>query len=181
MIRKPADSQGAKTMIIRITQKLAKKIKVSPPTALPRDPNPFADWTANLFTAERTQYIILTNSTCLYSVLFYGRGITESGIFIDRALSALAEQMRDAGYGPIFDKCIVPLIGEIIFSKTGDRSLLGSMNDHVFCARAHLEYGASPAGTALKLNSTPMGALDYHYPKEALMRQAGRPEFAVRG
>jgi hypothetical protein len=36
-------------MIIRVTQKLAKKIKVAPAAALPFHKNPFLDWTANIF------------------------------------------------------------------------------------------------------------------------------------
>lgn len=167
-------------MIIRLTQKLAKKIKVAPTAALPRNPNPFADWTANLFTAERTQYIILTNSASLYSVLFYGRGITESDIFIDRALSALAEHMRDAGHGAIFDKRIAPLASEIVFSKTGERQVMGSVNDHVQRAQIKLEApDATPHSVSLKLNSTPMGALDYRYPREALTKLASMPEPAA--
>ena len=163
-------------MIIRVTQKLAKKIKVAPTIALPRDPNPFADWAANLFTAQRTQYIILTNSASLYSVIFYGRGITEGDIFIDHAFSTLADQMRDAGYGAIFEKHIAPVTGEFLFSKTGDRSLLGSMNDHVRCASVNFEYlEGTPASTARKLNKTPMGALDYRYPKDVLEILAGMP------
>jgi hypothetical protein len=167
-------------MIIRLTQKLAKKIKVAPTAALPRDPNPFADWIANLFTAGRTQYIILTNSASLYSVVFYGRGITESDIFIDRAFSALAEHMRDAGHGAIFDKCIAPLAVETVFSKTGDRQVMGSVNDHVQRAQIYLEdLDASPHSVSLNLNGTPMGALDYRYPREALAKQAGMSEPAT--
>jgi hypothetical protein len=164
-------------LIIRLTQKLAKKIKVAPTAALPRDPNPFADWTANLFTAQRTQYIILTNSASLYSVIFYGRGITESDIFIDRALSYLAEHMRGTGFGEIFDKRIIPLAAEIVFSKTGDRSLLGSINDHVQCSKIYLDrLDASPYEAVRRLNETPMGALDYRFPCEVLVKQAGMPE-----
>jgi Domain of unknown function (DUF6933) len=40
-------------MIIRLSQKLAKKIKVTPTRVLSPDANPFADWSAHLFTADR--------------------------------------------------------------------------------------------------------------------------------
>jgi hypothetical protein len=161
-------------MIIRLTQKLAKKIKVAPTAALPRDPNPFADWAANLFTAQRMQYIILTNSATLYSVVFPGRGITEADIFIARALSALTEHMHDAGHSGIFDKCITPLAKEIAFSKTGDRQLMGSINDHVQRAQIYLErMDASPHTVSLKLNGTPMSALEFRYPREELVKQTG--------
>jgi len=63
-------------MIIRLTQKLAKKIGESPTEVLPPHSNPFADWCGHLFQAGRTQFIIVTNTHSLYSFIFYGRGIT---------------------------------------------------------------------------------------------------------
>ncbi|QDT48902.1 hypothetical protein Pan258_29490 [Symmachiella dynata] len=42
-------------MIIRLSQKLAKKIKADPLVTVPLDENPYADWSAHLFTADRTQ------------------------------------------------------------------------------------------------------------------------------
>ena len=49
-------------MIFRLSRKLAQKLKVTPKVCIPLDPNPFADWSAHLFTVDRAQYIILTNS-----------------------------------------------------------------------------------------------------------------------
>jgi hypothetical protein len=57
-------------MIFRLTHKLAKKIRIAPLQNLPPDRNPFIDWTAHLFTAERVQYLIVTNTTSLYSLAF---------------------------------------------------------------------------------------------------------------
>jgi hypothetical protein len=135
-------------MIIRLTQKLAKKIKVAPTTAAPRTENPFADWTANLFTVGRAQYIILTHSASLYSVVFPGRGINDSGRFTEHALLAMGEQMADAGYGDVFEKHIAPLAVEIWYSKTGDRSVLGSMNDFIHQAKYRL--ADEPLAVAVK-------------------------------
>lgn len=73
-------------MIIRLTQKLGDKLGVKLRQSLPRDPNPFADWTAHLFTAQRTQYILLANTASLYSVVLFGRGLTHEGVFLSRAL-----------------------------------------------------------------------------------------------
>lgn len=66
-------------MIIRLTQKLARKIKVTPATVAPPPADPLADWFASLFTVERTQYILLTHAATLYSVILYGRGIGVCG------------------------------------------------------------------------------------------------------
>jgi hypothetical protein len=40
-------------MILRISARLGKKIHVAPAKSLRMDPNPFADWTARLFTTGR--------------------------------------------------------------------------------------------------------------------------------
>jgi len=160
-------------MIIRLTQKLAAKLKESPASSLPRDPDLFADWTANLFTANRVQYIILVNSATLYSVIMYGRGITDGGIFIDRALSALRDFMTDDDLPFFFHRFIVPQSATVSFSKTGDRSLLGSINDLVACAKIHLgEYDDSPVGAAKRLNDMPMKFLGYQFPREEMMRRS---------
>jgi hypothetical protein len=109
----------------------------------------FADWTANLFTVDWVQYIILVNSATLYSVIMYGRGITDGGIFIDRALSALRDFMSDDDLPFFFHRFIVPKSASVSFSRTGDQSLLGSINDLVACARIHLgEYEDSSFGAA---------------------------------
>ena len=60
-------------MIFRLSQKLATKLKVAP-SEMPLDANPFADWSAHLFTAERMQFVILTNTESLYSTVMSGRG-----------------------------------------------------------------------------------------------------------
>lgn len=158
-------------MIIRLTQKLAKKIKVAPTTAAPCTENPFGDWTANLFTVGRVQYIILTHSASLYSVVLPGRGINDSDKFIECVVSALGEQMADAGYGDVFEQHIAPLARSIRFSKTGDRSVLGSMNDLVLHAKYRL--ADEPLIVAVKgLNQIPMGALGYQFPRDVLANLA---------
>ncbi len=83
-------------VIFRLSQKLAGKLKEGILTSLPLDEDPYADWSAHLFTADRAQYIIVTNTKSLYSVVMYGRGIANDGQFIDRALSSIQEFMEDA-------------------------------------------------------------------------------------
>jgi hypothetical protein len=54
-------------MIFRLSQKLNAKIKGGTLPTLPPDDNPFADWSAHLFLADRAQYILLSNTKSLYS------------------------------------------------------------------------------------------------------------------
>lgn len=74
-------------MIFRLSQKLAKKIKAGPLASVPLNENPYADWSAHLFTVNRTQYIILSNTKSLYSCVMFGAGITNDSVFIERAFS----------------------------------------------------------------------------------------------
>jgi hypothetical protein len=80
-------------MIFRLSQKLSAKINAGALTARPLHENPFADWSAHLFVAGRTQYILVTNTKSLYSTVVYARGITTNGRFIDRALGGIREFM----------------------------------------------------------------------------------------
>ena len=74
-------------MIFRLSQKLCTKIKAGKLSETPLDENPFADWSAHLFVADRTQYIIVSNTKSLYSTVLFAKGITDDSRFIERALS----------------------------------------------------------------------------------------------
>ena len=84
-------------MILRLSQKLNTKIKAGKLTEMPLDDNPYADWSCHLFTADRTQYIIMSNTASLYSCVMYGQGITNDSRFIERALNTIREFMEDDG------------------------------------------------------------------------------------
>ena len=49
-------------MILRLSQKLSSKIEAGKLNVMPLDKNPDADWSSHLFTADRIQSMILTNS-----------------------------------------------------------------------------------------------------------------------
>ena len=134
---------------------------------LPLDPNPFADWSGHLFTADRTQFVILTNTASLYSTVFHGRGIPSESPFIERALSSLRELMEDDGLSFIYQRFIAPASGTVQFSKALNRSVTGSMNDLIFHAKMWLTEGElSPHDTAFKLNEIPFSPFKYRNPRE---------------
>jgi len=128
-------------MILRLSQKLATKIQVGKLCEMPLDENPLADWSCHLFTTDRTQYIITSNSPSMYSCIMYGKGITDESIFIQRALNTIREFMEDDGQSLIFQRHIAPAIGEVSFAKALNRSVTGSTNELVMAAKAQLELG----------------------------------------
>ncbi len=149
-------------MIFRLSHKLAKKLKTPLPKPASADPNPFADWSAHLFTADRTQYLIVTNSLSLYSTVIYGRGISNDRIFLDRALGSIRELMEADGLEFIYQQYIAPASGRVHFASALNRSVTGSMNDLVKEAQFLLaEDDLSPFDVGFKLNDTPLSYLGY--------------------
>ncbi len=126
-------------MILRLSQKLNSKIKAGPLHQAPLDENPYADWSCHLFTADRTQYIILTNTQSLYSCVLYGRGITNDSAFIERALSTIREFMEDDGQSFVYQRFVAPSSGTIQFAKALNRTVTGSITELVKCGKVWLE------------------------------------------
>ena len=155
-------------MIIRITARLGKKIGYTPSHVLPLDENPFTDWTADLFRADRTQYIILTNTVSLYSVVLYGSAITDDSIFLQRVISNLLDNLGYDGFEFIAKRIIAKNTFKIAFSKSLNRSVTGSMNELISQARYYLEdENTSPYRLCQKLNNVPFSYIGHINPKEA--------------
>ncbi len=154
-------------MIIRLSSKLAGRIKARVTTTLRADPKPLADWSAHVFTADRTPYILITNTASLYSVVTLACGVTNDASLITRAVSCLGEQMADDNLQAPFLSVVKPSSAAVNFSKALNRSITGSMNDLVFHAKVWLiEANLSPCDTATKLNNIPFSALKYLKPRE---------------
>lgn len=162
-------------MILRLSQKLNIKLKGGALAEMPLDVNPCADWSSNLFTADRTQYIILTNTASFYSCVMPGRGIADESTFIARALETIREFTADDGQQFLYRKFIAPSAAIVRFAKALNRSVTGSMNDHIHAAKVMLEDGMAPSEIGYRLNETPMSALTgpdgrkYGYPKKVFV------------
>ncbi|MBI1369933.1 MAG: hypothetical protein GC162_14925 [Planctomycetes bacterium] len=161
-------------MIFRLAQNLNTKIKVGSMAAAPLDENPYVDWSARLFTADRTQYILISNTRSLYSSVMYGRGITSDHEFIVRAFSSIREFMQDDGLVFVYRQFIAPATGTIRFRKALNRTVTGSMNELVAAAKDLLADGdIAPHDVGFKLNDYLLSALacdkSRHYgkPREA--------------
>lgn len=156
-------------MIFRLSQKVSTKIKAGTRPTLPLDDNPFADWSANLFFADRTQYILVSNTVSLYSVVMSGKGITNDSHFIERALSNIREFMEADEQATIYHRSIAPASGSVRFARALDRSVTGSMNDLIFHAKVWLIEGdLSPHEVGFRLNEIPFSPLKYLSPRAKL-------------
>ena len=147
-------------MIFRLSHKLNTKIKAGALRALPLNENPYADWSAHLFAADRTQYVILSNTKSLYSTVMYGKGSTNDSHFIQRALGSIREFMEADGQEFAYHRFIAPACTSVRFAKALNRSVTGSMNDLIGHAIAWLTEGdLSPHDVGFKLNNVFLSAL----------------------
>jgi hypothetical protein len=150
-------------MIFRLSQTLNAKIKAGTLRTLPVDENPFADWSAHLFIADRTQYILLSNTKSLYSTVLAGKGVTDEKSFVERALSSLREFMDADGQEGVYECLVAPVSGSVRFAKALNRSVTGSMNDMIKHAAYYLaESEDSPSEIGYRLNGIPMSALKHN-------------------
>ena len=162
-------------MNFRLTQKLAKKIKV-PLQPLDAHENPLADWTANFFTADRTQYVIVCNTATLFSCLFYGSGVNNDDKFIKSALQAIRDTMEDEGLEDVYQEKIVPATGSVSFGKSLSRQITGSVIEQIHAAKVHLDDPTrAPYQVAEMLNNNLLSCLsekryDYGRPREAFLQ-----------
>ena len=158
-------------MVFRVSAKLGKKIRLGYEQSLPSAANPLLDWSADLFTADRTKYIIVSNTASLYSVVMCGRGVTDESRFLQDSISQMREMLEADGFATAFRQVIGPSSGRIALAKRQNRSVIGSMNDLIFQARLRLVHDEiSPYETSLFLNRTLMSYIDYRRPREAFQR-----------
>jgi len=116
-------------MIFRLSQKLATKLKEGNLPVVPLDENPYADWSAHLFTVARTQYIVVANTGPCIRWSCMAKASPTINEFISRALSALGEFMEDDGQSFVYQRLHWPQPAEMSGSpKTLDRSVIGSVN-----------------------------------------------------
>jgi hypothetical protein len=147
-------------LILRISHKLNARIKVGPLPQQPLDENPLADWSAHLFVADRTQYILLSNTRSIYSTVMYARGITDDGRFIERALSSLREFMEDDGQAFVYHRLIAPEGGTVRFARALDRAVTGCMNELIAQAKFLLaDGGLSPFDLGFRLNEVLLSSI----------------------
>jgi len=156
-------------MLVHCTQKLLAEIP-------DRLIDPFASgesWHANVLRFDRRKCVLFTHDATLYSVFVPGLKKPEfehlDEVFGRRLFKALVwDEFPQTQIERMLEACRV-----IRFTRSSNRSVLGSMNDMRFQIRWHVEDDGGLANVDLaqlhhRLNRIPFGAIDYKYPVERL-------------
>jgi len=156
-------------LLIHCTQKLLAEIP-------DRFIDPFASgasWHANLLRFDRRKCVLFAHDETLYSVFVPGLRKPEfeqlDEVFGQRLLKALVwDEFSQTQIERMLEACRV-----VRFTRSGNRSVLGSMNDMRYQIGAHMQCDGGLASVDLAqlhraLNRTPFGAIGYGYPVERL-------------
>ena len=158
-------------MIYRLTNKMAKRIKESSLPSIEHSANPYLDWAADVFVANRVHYILLTHCRSLLSCVAVAKGINNSAAFIERCNEMIRDTLLDYDYEFIFRSHIAPEMGKIAFSKVASRKVNGVMVDLVKHAKYYAKVDElSPYELTQRLNRFPHCKQEHPWPVEAFAK-----------
>ena len=158
--------------LIRCTQKLLKELRVKP-TEVEPEFGYIGDWHANLLRFERRKCVLFTNSRTLYSIFIPGLKRPDFARLDEIFRQSLFRRLRIEGFSQFQIEKALDEYQRLHFSKTNNRSVLGSMTDIAFQIEAYITSSGGMKFIDLdaindELNRIPMGALDYKYSIEVL-------------
>ena len=170
-------------LLIHCTQKLLAEIpdRFIDPSASG------AGWHANLLRIERRKCVLFTHDETLYSVFVPGLRKPEferlDKVFGQRLFKALLwDAFSQTQIERMLEACRV-----IRFTRSSNRSVLGSMNDIRFQIGAYLEHEGGLTSVDLaqlhhELNRNPLSAIGYGYAVERLQEYLARaPDSSAAG
>jgi hypothetical protein len=157
-------------MIIRFSKMLSEKIHTPNLPTAPTADNPYLDWHATFFRAQRAQYIMVSNSKSLFSIFLHGSGVTNFQKFFERFSDTLRDTLHDLSADLIYQRIIAPDTGSIRLAKAQDKRIIGSMNEQTFYAQTFLNSEEiSPYDLSFRVNELILSIIKYASPKEAFL------------
>ena len=161
--------------LIHCTQKLLAEI----PDRLIAPSVPGESWHANLLRIDRRKCVLFTHDATLYSVFVPGLKKPDfeqlDEVFGQRLFKALLwDEFPQTQIEWMLEACRV-----IRFTRSSNRSVLGSMNDIRFHVGLHVEHDGGLASVDLaqlhhETNRIPFAAVGYQYPVEQLREYLGQ-------
>ncbi len=143
-------------MILRPSQKLNARIKGGTLSVLPRHENLLLDWSAHTFAVERAEYVLVSNTTSLYSAVLAEVDFGDMPRFLERVQGIIRAVLEGAGA----HTGVTNAVESAQFAKALDRSVTGSMNELIAHAAALLiDSHLSVADVGVRLNDILLSAL----------------------
>lgn len=164
-------------MIIECTKKLADAMKIKLNLYDATNTDSFYEWHANLFMFDRRKGVLLMNNKTRYCIVLYGVKMEHFKKFDKVVLSGIGETFLAEGFlEDTVDKYITKC-GEVGYTKTHDRSVLGQMKDFNISISLQIEeHLVSENINLIELNkwvnnNLMCGSLDYAHPIDLLRKE----------
>lgn len=152
-------------MVLRATVKLASKLRIKSLQNYDNRVSAFEHWYGHLFSANKVQYILLTNVYSLYSVVFTAKGVLDLQYFAKTAAINLSELMETQKIGHLTSRFVNDSFYSIEMVKTNDRSIIGSMNDMIHHVEFFInQYKMPLMDISERLNNTPYSLIEHKNP-----------------
>ena len=129
-------------------------------------------WHANLIYVNRKKCVLFVNDKTLYNFVVINLSRAKikelDSIFVQYLFLNLFQE----GFSEELVKRLTQEYDTVQFSKTDSKSTLGAMNDLAFHYKLYLQTEGEDALPSIihKLNRMPMGAQNYNYSIESLMK-----------
>lgn len=152
--------------VICCTAKLFKEIRIEPLQSIPDQVKGFHVWYANLLLIERRKCVLFTNAQTLYSFVVLGIKKPDFGNLNQVFLQHLIANFKAEDIGELYTAKLKIQPPNVLFAKTQNRSVLGSMNDLAFQTEVVIDHrggisDCDPIWLSQQLNRVPLSALDY--------------------
>jgi hypothetical protein len=147
-------------IVVRCTQRLAKRFRIRLGEATIASTGLLGDWYANLLNAGSSRLVICISERALLPVLMPAR----RGEFPSRFPEYLAPILEQLGIPQDLIEAEVSASSEAVFAPTRSRQILGVLNDFALNADTCLFHGASLSEASLTLSQMPSKPIHYDSP-----------------
>jgi len=113
-------------MIISCTKKLQDELGIKP--ALLQVENSLFSWHANILRINRRKTIVFVNDACRYSFILYGVKAKDLKNIEKLVISAMRQMFLSDGVNPEMIDQYLEKAGEVLFSKTQNRTMVARLN-----------------------------------------------------
>jgi len=160
-------------MILRATNKLAKKLNIHSLQKYDNKCSAFEEWYWNIFTVDRKQYILFTNAYSLFFVVMPGKGINSLEKFSNMTSIWLSELLKEENCDNLISRLVISPDDMFDVYATNNRSVLSTMNEMIYIAQ---DYIIEEQPTIIEISKTVnriiYSPIDYEKPLIVLKQMA---------
>lgn len=154
-------------MILRLSDTLARKLKVRPDSLHPLNANAFADWSLHLVHARRKQFVLAANTRSLYATIAPLEGVVAPNVLEARVFAHVRSYMEADGLVFFYRRLVDNTQEETVYSRPLNPQSMAALRDMGELVEYYLTEEAMELDEAAhKINETPLSVLRHKSPRD---------------